>query len=262
MEEIYESLKKHFNKESDERQDVAKELLKRLEDRHVPDHIMKVINEEMQRFLQMDKNHQESNLTRTYLDYLTALPFGRTTSDNFDLDGARKILDSTHYGMEDVKKRILEFIAVGKLKNSVQGKILCFLGPPGVGKTSIGASIADSLDRKFVRIALGGDKDTSSLKGFRRTYVGAVPGKIVRALKTVEVENPVILIDEVDKIGARSVHGDPGSVLLEILDPEQNKEFTDDYLDVPIDLSKVLFICTANSLDTLHPALLDRMEII
>jgi Lon-like ATP-dependent protease len=136
------------------------------------------------------------------------------------------------------------------------------VGPPGVGKTSIGESIAKALGRKFTRIALGGDKDTSTLKGFRRTYVGAVPGKIVRALKNAEVENPVILIDEVDKIGQRSVHGDPGSVLLEILDPEQNKQFTDDFLDVPIDLSKCLFLCTANMLDSLHPAVLDRMEII
>jgi Lon-like ATP-dependent protease len=144
----------------------------------------------------------------------------------------------------------------------VHGKILCLVGPPGVGKTSIGESIAKALGRKFTRIALGGDKDTSTLKGFRRTYVGAVPGKIVRALKNVEVENPVILIDEVDKIGQRSVHGDPGSVLLEILDPEQNKQFTDDFLDVPIDLSKCLFLCTANIVDSLHPAVLDRMEII
>lgn len=139
---------------------------------------------------------------------------------------------------------------------------MCFVGPPGVGKTSIGASIAKALGREFHRISLGGDRDTSALKGFRRTYVGAVPGKIVRALKTVEVENPVILIDEVDKLGQRSQQGDPGSVLLEILDPEQNNKFTDDFLDVPIDLSKVLFLCTANMLDTLHPAVLDRMEII
>ena len=144
----------------------------------------------------------------------------------------------------------------------MQGKILCFYGPPGVGKTSIGSSIAKSLGREFHRISMGGDRDTSALKGFRRTYVGAVPGKIVRALKTVEVENPVILIDEVDKLGQRSQQGDPGSVLLEILDPEQNKAFTDDFLDVPIDLSKVLFICTANTLETLHPAVLDRMELI
>jgi len=223
---------------------------------------MKIINEESARFLQMDKGHSESNVTRTYLDYLTSMPFGVRTLDNFDLKKAEAVLDSTHYGMKEVKERIKEFVAVGKLKSSVQGKILCFLGPPGVGKTSIGKSIADSIGRKFVRIAMGGDRDTSALKGFRRTYVGAVPGKIVRALRTAEVENPVILMDEVDKLGMRSQQGDPGSVLLEILDPEQNKEFTDDFLDAPIDLSKVLFICTANSLEGLHPALLDRMEII
>lgn len=148
------------------------------------------------------------------------------------------------------------------MNNSVQGKILCFVGPPGVGKTSIGQSIANALNRKFVRIALGGVGDTSALKGHRRTYIGALPGKIVRALKTAEVENPVIMIDEVDKVGQRSTHGDPAAALLEILDPEQNKEFTDDFLDVPIDLSKILFLCTANALDTLHPAILDRMEII
>lgn len=210
----------------------------------------------------MEKHHSEVQVTRTYLEYLTKLPYGVSSQDNFDIKLAKKILDEGHYGMEDVKKRILEFIAVGKLKNNVHGKILCFVGPPGVGKTSIGESIAKSLGRKFVRIALGGDRDTSTLKGFRRTYIGAIPGKIVRALKTAEVENPVLLIDEVDKIGQRSIHGDPGSALLEILDPEQNKSFTDDYLDVPIDLSKVLFLCTANILDTLHPALLDRMEII
>jgi ATP-dependent Lon protease len=223
---------------------------------------MKVINEELNRFLGMDKHHSEIQVSRTYLEYLTCLPYGVSTEENFDIHLAKKTLDDTHYGMDDVKNRILEFIAVGKLKHSVQGKILCFVGPPGVGKTSIGESIASSLSRKFHRIALGGDRDTSTLKGFRRTYVGAVPGKIVRALKTTEVENPVLLIDEVDKIGQRSVQGDPGSALLEILDPEQNNNFTDDFLDVPIDLSKVLFLCTANSLDNLHPALLDRMEII
>ena len=210
----------------------------------------------------MEKHHSEVQVTRNYLEYLTKMPYGVSSQENFDLKIAREELDAGHYGLDEVKQRILEFIAVGKLHNSVQGKILCFVGPPGVGKTSIGESISKALGRKYVRIALGGDKDTSSLKGFRRTYVGAIPGKIVRALKTAEVENPVILIDEVDKIGQRSVHGDPGSALLEILDPEQNNAFTDDFLDVPIDLSKVLFLCTANMLDTLHPAVLDRMEII
>ena len=228
----------------------------------MPEHIEKVISEEMQRFLQMDKHASEMQVTRTYLEYLTKMPYGIRTEENFDLQRAREVLDDGHYGLDDVKQRILEFIAVGKLHKSVQGKILCFVGPPGVGKTSIGKSIAESLGRKYIRIALGGATDTSTLKGHRRTYVGAVPGKIIKALKTAEVENPVILIDEVDKIGQRSAHGDPGSALLEILDPEQNMAFTDDYLDVPMDLSKVLFLCTANDLSTLHPAVLDRMEII
>lgn len=210
----------------------------------------------------MDKHSSEMQVTRTYLEYLTRMPYGVRSEENFDLKRAKEVLDEGHYGLDDVKQRILEFIAVGKLHNSVQGKILCFVGPPGVGKTSIGKSIAESLNRKYIRIALGGATDTSTLKGHRRTYVGAVPGKIVKALKTAEVENPVILIDEVDKIGGRSSQGDPGSALLEILDPEQNSAFTDDYLDVPIDLSKVLFLCTANDLSSLHPAILDRMEII
>jgi ATP-dependent Lon protease len=153
---------------------------------------------------------------------LTALPFGVRSDENFDIQKAREALDDGHFGMDEVKQRILEFIAVGKLKNSIQGKILCFVGPPGVGKTSIGKGIAEALGRKFVRIALGGSTDTSTLKGHRRTYVGAIPGKIIKALKTSEVENPVVLIDEVDKIGQRSNHGDPGAALLEILDPEQN----------------------------------------
>ena len=168
----------------------------------------------------MDKSHSEANITRTYLETLVKMPFGVSSEESYDLKTAREILDEGHYGLDEVKQRILEFIAVGKLNRTVQGKILCLVGPPGVGKTSIAESIAKALGRKYVRIALGGDKDTASLKGFRRTYVGAVPGKIVRALKTAEVENPLILIDEVDKIGVRSAHGDPGSALLEILDPE------------------------------------------
>ncbi len=204
----------------------------------------------------------ESNVIRNYLDILTSLPYGISTEENLDIETAKRILNETHYGMEDVKQRILESIAVGKLKGKIQGKIMCFYGPPGVGKTSIGDSIARSLNRKFIRISLGGDRDTSSLKGHRRTYVGAIPGKIVKALKTAGSENPVILLDEIDKLGERSMQGDPSSVLLEILDPEQNYAFTDDYLDTPIDLSKVLFICTANNLSTVQQPLLDRMEVI
>ena len=217
-----------------------------LEGKNVPEHIMKIIQEEIARFAQMEKQNSEAQVTRTYLEYLCKMPYGVRSKENFDLKLAKQFLDAGHYGLDEVKQRILEFIAVGKLHKSVQGKILCFIGPPGVGKTSIGDSIAKSLGRKFVRISLGGATDVATLKGHRRTYVGAIPGKIVRALKTSEVENPVILIDEVDKLGRSGNGGDPGSALLEILDPEQNSAFTDDFLDVPIDLSKVLFLCTAN----------------
>lgn len=210
----------------------------------------------------MDKHSMESNVIRNYLDILTSLPYGISTSENLDIQTAKAVLDETHYGMDDVKERILECIAVGKLKGKIQGKIICFVGPPGVGKTSIGESIAKALNRKFIRISLGGDRDTSSLKGHRRTYVGAIPGKIVKALKSAGSENPVILLDEIDKLGERSIQGDPSSVLLEILDPEQNHAFTDDYLDTPIDLSKVFFICTANNLSNIQQPLYDRMEII
>jgi len=212
--------------------------------------------------MSMDKHSMESNVIRNYLDILTSLPYGISTEENLNIEAAKLILNETHYGMEDVKERILECIAVGKLKGKIQGKIICFVGPPGVGKTSIGESIARALNRKFIRISLGGDRDTSSLKGHRRTYVGAIPGKIVKALKTTGSENPVILLDEIDKLGERSIQGDPSSVLLEILDPEQNHAFTDDYLDTPIDLSKVLFICTANNLSGIQQPLYDRMEVI
>lgn len=197
-------MKKHFSTDSDEKEKHVKKLLDNIKDKTVPAEVMKVIDEEIQKFMQMEKHHSEWQVTKTYLEYLTKMPYGIYSDENFDISMAKDILDKGHYGMDDVKQRILEFIAVGKLNNSVQGKILCFVGPPGVGKTSIGESIAESLGRQFHRISMGGDRDTSALKGFRRTYVGAVPGKIIRALKSVEVENPVILIDEVDKLGQRS----------------------------------------------------------
>jgi Lon-like ATP-dependent protease len=179
-----------------------------------------------------------------------------------DTKKARKVLDEDHFGMEDVKQRILEFIAVGKLSKGIQGKIICFVGPPGVGKTSIGKSIAKSLNREFFRFSVGGLWDTAELKGHRRTYIGAMPGKLIQAMKQVKVSNPVILIDEIDKVGRSGHHGDPTSAMLEILDPEQNKSFLDHYLDVGFDLSRVLFICTANTKDTIPGPLLDRMEVI
>lgn len=201
------------------------------------------------------------SVTRNYLDWLTALPWGVTSTENLDIDGAVQVLEEDHYGMEDIKKRILEFIAVSQLKGSTQGKILCFHGPPGVGKTSIARSIARALNREYFRFSVGGMTDVAEIKGHRRTYVGAMPGKLIQCLKKTKTENPLVLIDEVDKIG-RGHQGDPSSALLELLDPEQNANFLDHYLDVPVDLSKVLFICTANVLDTIPEPLRDRMELI
>lgn len=201
------------------------------------------------------------SVTRNYLDWLTALPWGVTSTEQLEIDEADKVLEEDHYGMEDIKKRILEFIAVSQLKGSTQGKILCFYGPPGVGKTSIARSIARALNREYFRFSVGGMTDVAEIKGHRRTYVGSMPGKLIQCLKKTKTENPLVLIDEVDKIG-RGHQGDPSSALLELLDPEQNANFLDHYLDVPVDLSKVLFICTANVLDTIPEPLRDRMEMI
>ncbi|KAK2087137.1 Lon protease mitochondrial [Saguinus oedipus] len=201
------------------------------------------------------------SVTRNYLDWLTSIPWGKYSNENLDLARAQAVLEEDHYGMEDVKKRILEFIAVSQLRGSTQGKILCFYGPPGVGKTSIARSIARALNREYFRFSVGGMTDVAEIKGHRRTYVGAMPGKIIQCLKKTKTENPLILIDEVDKIG-RGYQGDPSSALLELLDPEQNANFLDHYLDVPVDLSKVLFICTANVTDTIPEPLRDRMEVI
>merc|ERR1719159_879274 len=192
---------------------------------------------------------------------MTALPWGEASTDNSDITKAEQILNEDHYGLEDVKERILEHMAVSFLRTSVQGKIMCLVGPPGVGKTSIGKSVARALDRQFFRFSVGGLHDVSEIRGHRRTYVGAMPGKLIQALKITQVSNPVILIDEVDKLG-RDFRGDPSSALLEVLDPSQNEGFRDLYLDAPVDLSKVLFVCTANVTDTIPGPLLDRMEVI
>lgn len=231
---------------------------------NIPKVVLDVIHEEMEKLKMLEKQSSEFNVTRNYLDWLTQIPWHCANEKEHiaNLKDARKILDEDHYGLQDVKERILELIAVSKLKQTTQGKILCLVGPPGVGKTSIGKSIARSLNREFYRFSVGGLSDTSEIKGHRRTYVGAMPGKIIQSLKTTQSLNPVILIDEIDKLGSRTHNGDPASALLELLDPNQNGTFMDHYLDVPMDLSKVLFICTANVADTIPGPLLDRMEML
>jgi len=209
----------------------------------------------------LESSSAEYGVTRNYLDWVTSVPWGVTSKDKLDIKHARAVLDRDHDGLDDVKQRIIEFLAVGSYRGEISGSILLLVGPPGVGKTSIGHSVANALGRKFYRFSLGGMRDEAEIKGHRRTYIGAMPGRLVQALKEVAVSNPVIMLDEVDKIGA-SYQGDPASALLEVLDPEQNSEFLDHYLDLRLDLSKVLFMCTANTLDTIPSPLLDRMEVI
>jgi ATP-dependent Lon protease len=233
----------------------------RLEHLQVPERAQKKIDEELHKLSLLEVGSAEYGVTRSYLDWLTSLPWGVYSEDTQDLQAALKILNAHHEGLIDVKSRILEFLALGIMKGDVAGSIICFVGPPGVGKTSLGRSIAQALNRKFYRFSVGGMRDEAEIKGHRRTYIGALPGKLIQALKDTEVANPVIMLDEIDKIGA-SYQGDPASALLEVLDPEQNGNFHDHYLDVEFDLSKVLFVCTANQLDTIPAPLLDRMEVI
>ena len=200
-------------------------------------------------------------MIRTYLEWISTLPWGTYTEDNLDLEHARKVLDDDHFDLDKVKERIIEHLAVAKLRNKVSGQLLCFVGPPGVGKTSLGQSISRALGRKFVRMSVGGVRDESEIRGHRRTYIGSMPGTIIRSLRDAESSNPLLLIDEIDKMGA-DWRGDPASAMLEVLDPEQNNAFRDHYLDLPFDLSKVLFICTANTTDTIPGPLLDRMDVI
>ncbi|RLA38155.1 MAG: endopeptidase La [Gammaproteobacteria bacterium] len=233
----------------------------RLEALTLPEQAQQRIDEELEKLAILESGSPEYAVTRNYLDTLTALPWGLHSEDKLDLDAARKILDRDHDGLDDVKDRIIEFLAVGALTQSISGSILLLVGPPGVGKTSIGRSIATALGRKFFRFSLGGMRDEAEIKGHRRTYIGAMPGKFIQAIKEVGVANPLIMLDEIDKVGA-SYQGDPASALLEVLDPEQNSEFLDHFLDVRFDLSKVLFVCTANQLDTIPAPLFDRMETI
>lgn len=261
LERKKKAIEKELKLDVEDSDKLIEDFKKKLETLQVPEEAMHVINEEMNKLTSLERSSSEYNITRTYLNWLTTLPWGLHSKENLNLSHAISVLNEDHFGLKDIKERILEFIAVGNLKGSVQGKILCFVGPPGVGKTSIGQSIARALDREFFRFSVGGMSDVSEIKGHRRTYVGAMPGKIVQSMKNLKSANPVILIDEIDKMG-NSRQGDPASALLEVLDPEQNKTFLDHYLDVPFDLSKVLFVCTANVSDTIPGPLLDRMEVI
>ena len=246
--------------EDDKTKDLKK-FREALEEAGLPEEAHKAAMEELERLESIPDSSPEYNVTRTYLNWMTQLPWNKESEDNVEIESARKVLEKDHYGLEKAKERILEFLAVRKLKPEYDGTILCLAGPPGVGKTSLGHSIAKALGRKFYRFSLGGMRDEAEIKGHRRTYVGAMPGKLIQALKRVEVNNPVIMLDEIDKIG-KSYQGDPAAALLEVLDPEQNKTFIDNYLDVPFDLSKVLFISTANYVGEIPEALLDRMELI
>jgi len=254
-------IQKELGISKDDRTAEADKFMERIAALHIPDSARKRIDEELEKFSVLETGSPEYATTRNYLDWLTQLPWGTYTVDQLDLKSARQILDEDHDGLDDIKQRILEFIGVGIMKGEVSGSIILFVGPPGVGKTSLGRSIARSLGRKFFRFSLGGMRDEAEIKGHRRTYVGAMPGKFIQAFKDTQSANPVIMLDEIDKVGA-SYQGDPASALLEVLDPEQNMDFLDHYLDVPFDLSKALFICTANQLDTIPGPLLDRMEVI
>jgi len=261
IKDIFNGFKPSRGGTSSDNKEAIEEMKEKFDKINLPEETRTIVEKELKNLAKMHPSHHEYSNIEKYLETILELPWDTSDPENLDPENAQNILDQDHYGLEKVKKRIVEFLAVRKLKENHKGTILCFNGPPGVGKTSLGKSIAKALGRKFYRIAFGGIRDESLIRGFRRTYVGSMPGVIIQSLKKVKTNNPVFLLDEIDKIGS-DWKGDPSSAMLEVLDPEQNNKFTDHYLATPFDLSQVMFIATANSLETVHPALLDRMEVI